>query len=164
MERALLARSPGLWIVTITIVIAGAVLVLAVADGPERERLEALEPIRIGDPASRVAEQVRAEPHRCPGDRLDHLRQSFPEGWTPAGVDMALERFAAVTASRWVFAVGDAPPLLCGRTEHQTEIGVDSAGTIVWFVPILGRTPLQLPSWLQPAGIDSTVAPSVGNQ
>lgn len=111
-----------------------------------------LEDVAPGQAAERVAVLTGMEPLRCPGAPLDHLSGSFPDGWPAASIDVALERMAEETQERWVFPLESETVATCSGTEERTEVGVAADGTIVWLVPVLGRTALELPTWLTPAG------------
>jgi hypothetical protein len=129
------------------------VFVWAVAPS-DRTRQQQMERVVVGDPGSRAEEVLGMVAVRCPVESLEHLRGSFPEGWSPAAVDVGLEALEQVTAERWVFTSVRGGSPTCAALTGQTEIGVDSAGTIVWTAPVVGRSLLAVPTWLTPSGVD----------
>ena len=116
-----------------------------------------MEGVAIGEPAERVNAALGLTPRRCPPGPLDHLRESFPEGWTPASVDVALEQLEEQTAERWVYPI-DSEPAQCAGPTTRTEVGVSTEGTILWSVAVLGGSVLRLPPTVSPAGTDSVAA------
>ena len=151
---------------TILILVVGMFLVFSVSGQEERDRRALMERIALGDGGERVVELLAAEPLRCPGTDLGHLRESFPEGWSSAAVDLAIERLGQVTAERWVFSTDGAPVAMCTSTDRVTEVGIDSGGAVVWLVPVLGRSFVRVPPWLQPGGPSDTdsVSPPTGGR
>jgi hypothetical protein len=152
LDRALPGRNLGIWIVTILILVAGSAIIIANADREGRVRMLALERIAPGDPGQTVTAALGTQPRRCPAGDLDHLRASFPEGWPQGSVDVALERLAERTDERWLFNADASPVEHCGPEPRQAEIGIDSAGNVVWILAIRGRSALRLPPWATPAG------------
>jgi hypothetical protein len=153
LDRALPNRTPGLWIVTILILVLGALLVLASAGQAARDRQDLMDRVRIGDDAENALAALGIEPRRCPGGDLGHLRASFPEGFSDAAIDVSLERLGEVTAERWVFELDGSAPEFCAPSPRRTELGVDAEGRVVWVVAVLGRSAVRLPESHAPAGI-----------
>lgn len=149
-------KSPGLWIVTLLIIIVGAV-VLFMVSGVDRERHRAMEGIRVGGAAESVTMALEIQPTVCRVGSLAHLRGSFGAGWPEASLDVAIEELAALSAERWVYPIGNGVAD-CAGADGQTEVGVDSAGSIVWQVAEVGRTVIELPPTVAPAGVDSVAA------
>lgn len=118
-----------------------------------------MERVELGDRAERVNEVIGVDPTRCPAAPLDHLRESFPEGWTVASIDVALEQLEAQTAERRVYPVEGAVAE-CGGVTTRTEVGVAPDGTVLWIMPVLGRSVLRLPPTVTPAGVEGADAPS----
>lgn len=124
-----------------------------------RHRRSAMDRVELGDPAERVNEVIGVGPTRCPAGPLDHLQESFSEGWPPASIDVALEELEAQTSERWVYPVEGATAE-CGGVTTRTEVGVAPDGTVLWIMPVLGRSVLRLPTTVTPAGIDTAAAAS----
>jgi hypothetical protein len=133
-------------------VVGAAILIMSVG-GADRERRRAMARVQVGDPVQRAVEVTGVEALRCPADSLGHLRASFPDGWPPAAVDVAIETLQAGTAERWLFPLEAREAGSCAAEEGRTEVGVDSLGAVVWFVPLLGSSPLALPPGMAPAGM-----------
>jgi hypothetical protein len=154
------SRFPGVWIATIVIVVIGAGIVFFAIRGADRARTDALEDVEVGDLAENVTAAVGLEPRSCPTGTLDHLRGSFTEDWSPAAVDVALERLVSLTRERWVYPLRANNETSCDGAEPQTEIGVGLDGSIVWSVAVAGRTTLRLPLGMTPAGVTGASAES----
>lgn len=105
-----------------------------------------------GQPAAGVTAVLGIEPAVCPARPLDHLRGSFPEGWAPAAVDVALEQLAAETTQRWVYPMREGGEAPCTGDDARTEVGVAADSTILWVIPVVGRTTLELPPTYSPSG------------
>jgi len=156
MDQALRVENPWMWFATFAVLLLGiALIVLAIVPG-DRHRAGVMERVRLGDPADHASEVLGLEPLRCPAGDLGHLRSSFPEGWPPAAVDVALEELRRATAERRVYGA-DGAAALCAPTPGQTEIGVDEDDVIVWTVPVLGRSALRLPPGLSPSGVEPAI-------
>ena len=139
------------------LILAVGLFVLFVMGRGDRQRLSAMGEVTIGDPANRVTELLGVSPTACRAGPLDHLRESFPEGWTPASIDVALEQLAVETAERWVYPIEGAVAE-CGGVTSRTEVGVTQEGTVLWTVAVLGRSALELPPTLTPAGVEAEAA------
>ncbi len=143
----------GAWILTGVIIALGvAVFVWAFAPS-ERRRIRLVNSVEIGEPAGRVANVTGASIIPCPVAPLDHLSESFPDGWPPAAVDVALERLEVETAERWVLELDEEDNGGCGPVTDRTEIGVAADGTLLWTFALLGTTPVRLPPWITPSGV-----------
>ena len=148
---------PGLWAVTILIVLAGVVLLYRARGGDLLMRPTAeLRGVPIGAPAADLGTEFAGGPVRCPGDSLDHLRDSFPEGWSPAAIDVAIDALEARTSQRWVYDVDGATAADCRPSPRRTEVGVTTDGFVLWFVPELGTSPIALPPSVTPSGVDDS--------
>ncbi|MEX2584571.1 MAG: hypothetical protein WD766_14985 [Gemmatimonadota bacterium] len=160
IDSALPSKNPGIWIVTILILVAGAVLLLTATGRSARERSAVMQRVQIGDSVQRVTEVLAMDAERCPGSELDHLRESFPEGWPAASIDVATETLTQLTQERLVYPLVEGREVLCSGSEQRTEIGIAEDGTVLWSVAVLGRTTLQLPGWVTPAGAEEVVEDS----
>ena len=117
-----------------------------------------LSDVSVGDPATAADAAVGAPGTSCEVGDLAHLRESFPDGWSPAAVDVALEQLATQTVERRVYSIGTGA-VVCDQPAERTEVGVAQDGTILWMIPVLGRTALELPPSVTPAGVDEEAAP-----
>jgi hypothetical protein len=101
-----------------------------------------------------VVAVVGTRPVRCPVGTLEQLRESFPDGWAPAAVDVALERLRSGTRERWIYSLDPDEPSRCEVAEEgRTEIGVGPDGRVLWYVAITGKTFLVLPEEYAPSGL-----------
>lgn len=149
IDRALPAQSRLSRIITVAILVLGAVVLIWVFSPGERERREVMERIDFGDEADRVS-ALLGEPTDCPVGSLDHLRPSFPEGWPQPAVEGALERMTAETTARWVYPLDDRDAGRCGGEDGQTEVGLDAERQVLWYIAITGKTGLRLPGEYTP--------------
>lgn len=115
---------------------------LALRGDPARKR--ALDAIAIGADSARVHAAFGAPARDCPAGSLEHLRRHLPEDTPPALVEGTLEDLRRRTARRWVYPKkGQAAS--CTARADATEIGLDREGRVLWFVPVTGETPVELP-------------------
>jgi hypothetical protein len=149
INRALPKQSRLSLIITIAILVLGAVVLIWVISPGERRRRELMERLDFGDPGTRVS-ALLGEPTECPIGTLDHLRGSFPEGWPPPAAEAALERLTAETTARWVYSLDAGDAGECGGADGQTEIGLDADSQVLWYVAITGKTGLRLPGEYTP--------------
>jgi hypothetical protein len=153
VDRALRLENPWMWIATFAVLILGIGLILLAVVPGDRGRQQEMDRVQFGDPAERATEVIGFEPRRCPGDDLVHLRNSFAEGWPQAAVDVALEELERVTTERWVYAESAQAAATCEARPNQSEVGIGEDGTVVWTLPIFGRSALRTPPWLTPSGV-----------
>lgn len=149
MDRALSTQSRISLIVTVVILLLGAVVLIWVVSPGERQRRGVMERIDFGDEATRVS-ALLGEPTECPTGTLEHLRGTFPEGWPPAAVEGALGRMSTETTARWVYPLDEDDPGQCDGADGQTEIGLDAERQVLWYVAITGKTGLRLPGEYTP--------------
>jgi hypothetical protein len=153
IDRALRLENPWMWIATFAVLILGIVLILLAVVPGNRGRQQAVDRVQVGEPGERATEVIGLEPRRCPADDLGHLRNSFAEGWPQAAVDVALEELERLTTERWVYAESAQAVAGCEARPGQTEVGIGEDGTVVWTLPVFGRSALRTPPWLTPAGV-----------
>jgi hypothetical protein len=151
LDQALGTSKRSIWIATGFIVVLGAVLLFWLFSPTEQSRRDRVGRLAPGDSASRVTALLGAPAARCPAGSLGHLRESFPPGWPAASAETTLQELAAETTDRWVYPLDDERPGDCEGEEGQTELGFDGDGRLLWYVAILGETPLELPSRFTPA-------------
>jgi len=125
----------------------------------ERRRREVVSRLEVGDSVSRVEELLGHAPARCAVGSLQHLQKSFPAGWPGASIQAALSALATRTHERWVYALGNSHRADCTQVEGVTEIGVGVNGRLVWYVAVTGKTTLNLPNDLSPAGPEGSTGP-----
>jgi hypothetical protein len=145
-------QNPWVWIVTGVILLVGILIFVWAATSAVQQRQTAMQQVQVGDPATRATQVLGIEPIVCDANSLAYLEGSFPEGWPAAAVNLSIESLEEVTDAVWVFPIRPRDTG-CAAHPDRTELGVAADGTIVWLVPVLGRTPLHLPEWLTPAGI-----------
>lgn len=112
--------------------------------GGDRERRRALDAIAIGADTTRVRTAFGAAARDCATGSLEHLRRHLPEDTPPALVEGTLEDLRRRTARRWVYPPA-GKPATCTAGSDATEIGLDREGRVLWYVPVTGETPVELP-------------------
>lgn len=117
----------------------------------ERERSAQVERLQLGDPRERVSEVMGPPGARCSGGDLGHLAESFTPGWPAASLATALQTLGEETGERWVYPLSSRRTAGCEPADRQTELGFDAEGRLLWYVVIVGETPLRLPERFTPA-------------
>jgi hypothetical protein len=140
VERALEPRW-GARIVTALIVVAALGMMVWAVASPDRRRRRAVEELGLGADTTAVLAAL-GRPARCPAGALERLRDALPPGTSPAGAEASLRRLTSRTAQRWVFAPPGDQGGGCRTPRDATEMGIDHAGRVVWYVAGAGRTPL----------------------
>lgn len=108
------------------------------------DRGAALRAVAVGADSARVHAALGAPARDCPTGSLEHLRRHMPEDTPPALLEGTLEDLRRRTARRWVYPQeGEAPSCTAGA--EATEIGLDREGRVLWYVPVTGKTPVELP-------------------
>lgn len=108
------------------------------------DRQQAVRAIAIGADSARVHAALGAPAGDCPTGTLEHLRSHMPEDTPAALLEGTLEDLRRRTARRWVYpAAGEAAG--CTARADATEIGLDHEGRVLWYVPVTGQTPVELP-------------------
>jgi hypothetical protein len=149
-ERAIREPQWTVRIVTILILVAGAVIVAHALTRPEARRERAVGPLAPGDTASAAAERLGASPTVCGSDDLTHLLGRFPHGWSGAAQERAVEWLEESTVERWVYPLNAGERASCAGAAGLTEVGIGADGRLVWILPLAGRKSLLLPDTLQP--------------
>lgn len=117
----------------------------------ERKRRGLVDRLELGDPAERVMQIMGRPGARCPGRDLDHLSGSFPPGWPAAALETALQTLGEKTHDRWVYPLSSRRSAGCAPADNQTELGFDAEGRLLWYITIVGESPLRLPEQFTPA-------------
>jgi hypothetical protein len=138
VDRALKTHKRRSRIVSAVIVLLGLVVIGAVMFTPERRRARAAGGLEVGDDSAAVFDALGAPGGRCLGAGVDHLVSEFPRDVPRDVRDRTLLRLRRETAARWLWpGRGD-----CGPAPDETEVGIDSAGRVLWVLPATGRVPL----------------------
>lgn len=148
-----LTKNRSIWIATGVIVALGVLFIVVALGRTNRQRAMTVDQADPGQPASGVTSALGIQPVVCPPRPLDHLRESFPEGWAPAAVDVALEQLAAETMERWVYPMRAGRQVQCSGDGARTEVGVSPDSSIVWVIAVVGRTTVRLPPTYSPSGL-----------
>lgn len=138
-----------IWVVSMAILVLGALVVLYVISPGERERRDVLDGIELGDPADSVA-ALLGEPLECPTASLQRLGPMLPSGWPTAAAGPAMERLTTETSAVWIYPVDESDRGSCAGADDQTEIGFDMDGRVLWYVAVTGKTALVLPPDYEP--------------
>jgi hypothetical protein len=153
LDYALRSRQRGVWLATAAILLMGVVAILLTTRTGEGGRMRTLDRIEPGDTTTRVVEVMGEPARRCATGSLEHLRTQFPPGWSPAALEHAIERLKEETAQRWIYPIGSSAAD-CTPPRGMTEIGLDEEQRVLWYVPVTGKRPLELPPGLTPAAVD----------
>ena len=151
LDRALGTSKRSIWIATGAIFVLGALLLIWFFSPSERGRRSDMDDLALGDPMERVASVLGPPAARCPSGSLAHLAGSFPPGWPAPSVETTLQALAEETGDRWVYPLDDNDAAGCTPVDGQTEIGLDTEGRLLWYVTIMGESPLELPERFAPA-------------
>lgn len=151
LDEALQTPKRGIWIATGIIVVLGILVLVWAVSPTERRRRSVMGDLELNDPASRVTELMGAPGARCPGSSVAHLARSFPPGWPASATEAALQEMGEETRERWVYPISLRRTASCAPRDGQTEIGVGRDGRVLWYVVVVGKTPLQLPDTYSPA-------------
>src|SRR5690606_37683610 len=117
----------------------------------ERTRRAEVERLEIGDPVARVEGILGPPAARCEGDDLAHLAGSFPPGWPQPSIETTVQALAAATDERWIYPLDEDASATCAPVREGTEVGLDAEGRVLWYVAIMGESPLELPDHFAPA-------------
>ena len=138
VDRALKTHKRRSRMVSAAILLLGLVAVAAVMLRPERRRARAASRLEIGDDSAAVVRALGAPPSRCLGAGVDHLVSEFPRDVPRPARDATLLRLRRATAARWLYPGRGG----CRPAPDETEVGIDSAGRVLWVLPATGRVPL----------------------
>jgi hypothetical protein len=141
IDRALKTHKRRSRMVSAAIILLGLVAVAAVMLRPERRRARAASQLEVGDDSTAVVQKLGAPPSRCMGAGVDHLVSEFPRDVPRAARDATLLRLRRETAARWLYPGRGG----CRPAPDETEVGIDSAGRVLWVLPATGRVPLVYP-------------------
>lgn len=134
---------------TLLVLVVGVAAAVWAWSAPERRRERALKTLMVGDDAARVR-ALLGVPHRCPVGRLEHLAAHLPDATPPAEAARVVEQLRARTAVRWVFPLRRSRAVRCDAPRGQTEVGLDRAGRVLWWIAVTGRSRLRAPTDLSP--------------
>ena len=138
IDRALKTHKRRSRMVSAAIVLLGLLALAAVMFTPARRRARAASHLAVGDDSAAVVRALGAPPSRCMGAGIDHLGDEFPAGTPAPAREATLLRLRRTTAARWVYPGRGE----CRPSPGDTEVGIDSAGRVLWVLPAAGRVPL----------------------
>ncbi|HEX7243423.1 MAG TPA: hypothetical protein VF263_24275 [Longimicrobiaceae bacterium] len=138
--------------VTALILLLGIAAVAYALLTPERRRAREMRKVAVGTDAARVAGVLGPPADTCPTGSLDHLRTRFPVGTAPAAMEQAIVRMQRETAERWVYPLKEGGRAGCVPAEGATEVGIDRRRRVLWYVPVTGHRPVEVPAGYLPAG------------
>jgi hypothetical protein len=105
-------------------------LFLAIQFSPSKRRQRAAAALPPGADSAAVTAALGSRPTRCPAGSLDHLAGALP-ALSVERQDSALARLHRATRERWLYP-GDKG---CGGSPGGSEVGIDSAGRVLWVLP-----------------------------
>lgn len=138
VDRALKTHKRRSRIVSAVIVLLGVIAIGAMLFTPSRRRARAAGGLEVGDDSTAVLAALGTPGSRCTGAGIDHLVSEFPGDVPRADRDRTLLRLRGATAARWLWPGRSG----CGPAPDVTEVGIDSAGLVLWVLPATGRVPL----------------------
>jgi hypothetical protein len=128
---------------TMVIVALGLVAVVIAGVVRLRSREHRAGRLELGADSVEVASVMGPPAQRCDGSAVDHLRDALPADVPRTTADMEISHLRRETAARWVWS--DRERRLCVGHAGDTEVGLDRAGHVIWYVASIGKTPLILP-------------------
>jgi type II secretory pathway pseudopilin PulG len=146
VDRAL-ERGWGARAVSAVIVLAAVAMAAWMLASPDRRRQRAVEALGLGADTAAVLAQLGSPDARCGPEGVYGLHDRFPAEATAEARATAMRRLAQRTRTRWVYG-SDAsadPDAACRVAPGGTEMGIDHAGRVAWYVAGAGRTTLVLP-------------------
>lgn len=123
------------------ILLLGIVGVLVALNyAPDRQRRRHARELPLGADSSAVLQRLGARPTRCPAGAMEHLLPHM-SGVGEEQQDTALARLRRGTEARWLYPGRGG----CRAEEGETEVGIDSAGRVLWVLPVARRGSVRLP-------------------
>jgi hypothetical protein len=150
LDRALQTSGKGPLMATVVIAAIGLLLLIWFVSPTERKRRSAMGELEIGADSARVHRLLGA-PVRCSAAQVARMRAGFPTDWPAPAVESVSARLAGATAQRWVYPINLRKRIGCGAADGHTEVGIGKNGRVLWFIPVTGRTPIQMPDEYMPS-------------
>lgn len=154
IDKALNTSGRGPWIATGVVFLLGVLVLAWVISPTERKRRAIVEDLELGDDSLQVLTAL-GTPVRCPPRSADVIRGGFPGDWPAPAIESALERMQEETAQRWIYAINPRKRLPCSTEKAHTEIGIGKDGRVLWYIPVTGRTSIELPEDYTPSSAAS---------
>lgn len=150
IDRALDRTGRGPRVAAGIILLLGLIVVAWSFSSTQWKRRVIMRRLDFGDDTTRVV-GLLGPPVRCPR-ATEAIRDGVPKDWPPPVVESTTQSLSEATAQRWIYAINlkTRPP--CGTRRGHTEIGVDSAGRMLWYISVTGRTPIRVPDEYTPSG------------
>lgn len=144
--------------VTAAIVVLGLLALVWGLASTERRRARETKRLEVGMGAAQVVQVMGEPPVTCPVGTLAHLRDRFPVGTPAVAAEQVVARLQRETAERWVYPLkrGGGAPAGCTPGEGSTEVGLDRNRRVLWYVPVTGRRPLEVPEAYYPSASGNT--------
>ena len=103
---------------------------LAVYFSPDHRRRRAADRLPARADSARVLRTLGPRPTRCPPGTMDHVEGGLAME-SSAEADSAMARLRRDTRQRWIYPGRSG----CTPRKGETELGIDSAGRVLWIQP-----------------------------
>jgi hypothetical protein len=139
IDRALKTHKPGSRRLSLVIVVLGLIAVaVAVYYSPDRRRRRAADGLPAKADSALVLGTLGATPTRCPPGAMGHLDAGLPQEAMEA--DSVMIQLRRDTRQRWIYPGRQG----CTPAKGETELGIDSAGRMLWIQPGAQRGEVKL--------------------
>ncbi|HEU4556380.1 MAG TPA: hypothetical protein VFS20_00980 [Longimicrobium sp.] len=141
VDRALNTHKRRSRLLSATILLLGIVgLLVALNYAPDRQRRRHARELPLGTDSLAVLQRLGERPTRCPAGTMEHLLPHI-SGLGDEQQDTALARLRRGTQARWLYPGRRG----CSPEVGETEVGIDSAGRVLWVLPVARRGSVRLP-------------------
>lgn len=131
IDRALKTHKAGSRRLSLLIVVLGLVAVaVAVYFSPDHRRRRAADGLPEQADSALVLRTLGPRPTRCPPGAMEHVEGALPME-SSAEVDSAMAQVRRGTRERWIYPGRQG----CTPRKGETELGIDSAGRMLWIQP-----------------------------
>ena len=140
IDRALKTHKAGSRRLSLLIVVLGlAAVAVAVYLSPDHRRRRAADRLPEKADSALVLRTLGPRPTRCPPGAMDHVEGGLAME-SSSEVDSAMVQVRRDTRQRWIY-----PGLQgCTPRKGETELGIDSAGRMLWIQPGAQRGAVKL--------------------
>jgi hypothetical protein len=137
IDRALNTHKSTSRRLSVLIIVIGLVVVaVAVYLSPDRRRRRAADRLPEKADSALVLRTLGPRPTRCPPGAMEHVADEIWE----AGTDSVLLQLRRGTRQRWIYPGRQG----CTPRDGETEVGIDSAGRMLWIQPHAGKGEVKL--------------------
>lgn len=128
IDRALRTHKAGSRRLSLLIVVFGLLAVaVAVYLSPDQRRRRAANRLPLDADSALVLRTLGLRPTRCPPGAMEHVAGEL----APAQADSVMVQLLRDTRQRWIYPGRQG----CTPRKGETELGIDSAGRMLWIQP-----------------------------